>query len=180
MPAPMPLVLRRLQAVLALAFVFTMSVDAQAFERQWHLGGGLGAVLPAGEYSLGPALGAHAAYGISDVFDVRLELVGSRHTHDIGPAVNSFSAAAGLAYKLDVIEWVPYAGALAGYTYADPEIEPSELGPHRSPTLGFILGLDYGFSRSFGLGACFREDFLLVGGGAQATFLLRAEHRWGW
>jgi len=164
---------------LVLAGLLCSSSPALAFERQWHLGGGGGVVLPPGDYSTGPAVGAHLAYGLSDVFDLRLELLGSRHTHDVTPTATVLSGAAGIAYKLDIIEWVPYAGALAGYTWSDPDL-PSDDGPHRSPTVGFILGVDYGFSRSFGIGAAFREDLLLSGGGAQGAFLLRAEYRWGW
>src|SRR5687768_9873032 len=130
---------------LVLAALLGSSSPALAFERQWHVGAGGGVVLPPGEYSVGPALAAHGA--------------------------SVLSGAAGIAYKLDIIEWVPYGGVLAGYTWSDPDL-PSELGPHRSPTLGFILGVDYGFSRNFGVGVAFREDFLLSGGGMQGAFLL--------
>jgi hypothetical protein len=165
-----------LPALLALS---TISGSAQAFERQWHLGASAGAVSPAGKYSLGPAVGAYGAYGISDVFDLRLELLGSRHTRDAMPDAAVLSGAAGIAYKLDIIEWVPYGGLLAGYTWSSEEL-PSSEGPHRSPTVGFILGVDYGFSRSFGVGLAFREDLLLQGGNAQGALLLRGEYRWGW
>ena len=176
----MPTAHRLKLTLLTCALALSTSNVAFAFERQWHLGGGAGVVLPPGEYSLGPALGAHAAYGISDVFDVRLELQGSRHSADGAPTINVLSGAAGLAYKLDIIEWVPYGGLLAGYSYADVEVTPADAGPQSSPTLGLIAGIDYGLSRSFGLGAAFREDFLLTEGLMQSTFLLRAEHRWGW
>ncbi|HEV8248263.1 MAG TPA: hypothetical protein VGP93_20950 [Polyangiaceae bacterium] len=172
----------RLSAAALVAFVSCLLWvhEAHAFERQWHLGGGAGVAFPPGGYSLGPALGAHAAYGISDVFDLRLELVGARHAKSGEPSANVFSGAFGIAYKLDVIEWVPYFGVLAGYQLVRPEPDPSGDLPGNSPSVGLIGGLDYGFSRSFGLGVCYRQDLLLSGGATSGLLLLRAEYRWGW
>jgi len=47
---------------------------ARAFEREWHVGGGVGITAYPHHYSAGPSLGLNAAYGISDVFDLKLEL----------------------------------------------------------------------------------------------------------
>ncbi|MEI9949603.1 MAG: hypothetical protein WDO74_11645 [Pseudomonadota bacterium] len=54
---------------------------ARAFEREWHVGGGVGLTAYPHYYSAGPALGLNAAYGISDVFDLKLELLGSSHSY---------------------------------------------------------------------------------------------------
>ena len=43
---------------------FSRSPPARAFERQWHLGGGVGAAVRSDGYDIGPALGVHGAYGI--------------------------------------------------------------------------------------------------------------------
>jgi hypothetical protein len=153
---------------------------ARAFEREWHLGAGAGAVIPSGDYELGPALGLYAAYGISDVFDVRLELAGSRHGIEQGDAVNVLSGALGLVYKIDIIEWVPWAGVTGGYYISIPRPLDEAGLPRASFSGGVTAGVDYALTRSVGLGASFREDFL-VGEGTNVTLLfLRGEYRFGW
>lgn len=179
MPRASMLSHRNWLAVLASLGATLLATPAHAFERQWHLGGGAGVVWPPAAYSLGPALSAHAAYGLSDVFDLRLEVLASRHGRDGWPSASLLSGAGGIAYKLDIIEWVPYAGLMAGYAWSDPDL-PAAEGPHRAPLLGLLVGVDYGFSRSFGLGVAVREDLLLTSGRSQGAALLRAEYRWGW
>jgi hypothetical protein len=153
---------------------------AQAFEREWHLGGGVGAAIPSGDYDLGPALELYAAYGISDVFDVRLEFAGSRHGVEQGDSLNLFSGALGLVYKIDIIQWVPWIGATGGYYVATPSPLPLAGLPESSFYGGLTAGLDYALTRSVGLGASFREDFLLDEGTNVTLLFLRAEYRFGW
>jgi hypothetical protein len=159
---------------------------AEAFEREWHLGGGLGVTAYPHHYSVGPALGLHAAYGISDVFDLKLELLGSDHTYRDSPKSESrsvlpYSAAVGLAYKLDVLQWIPYGGLLLGYQHSVGRL-PIPAPFRRDDLLAaLVLGLDYALSRDWGLGVSLRTDFLLTSrepGGATTT-LLRAEYHWG-
>ena len=172
-------------AILSLFATLLESGLAGAFERQWHLGGGLGvASFASGEANLGPALGVHAAYGLSDMFDVRGELTGSTHTLDDERRVNLYSASLGIAYKIDVLEWVPYAGLFVGsYIWggeAAPENQTGFVG------ISTMLGIDYALSRSFGLGLQLRYHGGLydppksLTDGAYFTGLLRAEYRWGW
>src|SRR3954470_12003559 len=78
---------------------------ARAFEREWHVGGGVGFTAYPSYYGLGPSLGLHAAYGLSDVFDLKLELLGASHSYQANAASPSergasYSAVAGLSYKL--------------------------------------------------------------------------------
>ncbi len=166
--------------LLALIASVTWSKTAHAFERQWHLGAAGGVVWPPPAYDVGPAFGAYAAYGISDVFDLKLELVASHHGRGDADAVNPISVAGGIAYKLDVITWIPYFGLLGGYQFALPAPAASDDPLRSSPLVGFFGGLDYGFSRSFGLGLSYREDLLLASGSFSGILLLRAEYRWGW
>ena len=158
---------------------------ARGFEREWHLGGGVGLASAASGYGLGPALGLHAAYGISDVFDARLELSGSHHTYELGEAEESteiFSVAALLSYKIDIIAWVPHFGAGFGYFHftkappADSAFRRDDVG------LALELGLDYAVSRNFGLGigAHFDMPFNEIGAARYFALLLRGEYRWGW
>jgi hypothetical protein len=153
---------------------------ALAFEREWHLGAAAGVSNGHG-LKLSPALGAYAAYGISDVFDVRAELLA--RGYQIGDEKNphALMGSVGLAYKLDVLRWVPWAGVYVGYQEL---LEPPPAGSvfkQRDMVLGLGLGLDYAFTRKLGVGVTLRFDQALAGQDA-TTFdaLLRAEYRWGW
>jgi hypothetical protein len=153
---------------------------AQAFEREWHLGAAAGTASGKG-LSMSPALGIYGAYGISDVFDVRLELTARGYGLAEKQDPYALSTAAGLVYKLDVLRWVPWAGVYVGYLNFF-KVPRAELGhQQRDVTLGFGVGLDYAFSRNFGLGVTLRGDDSL-GGERLSSYesLLRAEYRWGW
>ncbi len=153
--------------------------SAQAFERQWHLGGGAG-VSDGSGLSLSPALGIYVAYGISDVFDARLELTARGYHFQSEADPNGLSAMAGLVYKLDVLTWVPWAGVYVGYQGFDAVPRQDFAFKQHDVALGMGLGLDYGWSRSFGLGITLRfDDALTRAEGATFDALLRAEYRWG-
>lgn len=158
-------------ASVSLLALVALERHAFAFERQWHLGGGLGGVIANG-YSLGPAFNAYAAYGISDVFDVRLEAAASRNAPSF-----LYGAKLALAYKLDVIEWIPYAGVDAGFLGVS---SPRDRFKAASPTVGALVGLDYAVSRDFGLGLAGFYDYALAGGGSIISAFLRAEYRFGY
>jgi hypothetical protein len=154
--------------------------QAQAFEREWHLGAGAG-VANGNGLELSPALGAYAAYGLSDVFDVRLEVTARGYHFGGEQNPNAISAMAGVAYKLDVLRWVPWAGVYAGYlAFLDAPRKDLTFN-QRDVALGIGLGLDYAFSRQLGVGVTLRYDDAL-GRADSSSFdaLLRAEYRWGW
>lgn len=156
---------------------FCLAPSASAFERQWHLGGGLGAATFAEDYGTGPAASLYAAYGISDMFDVRLELTGSRHAWGEDKLAWGYSGAAGLAYKVDVLSWVPYFGLLAGYQGFSGDTAADSGWAE----LSIPLGLDYSPSRSFAIGAQIRSSALIRNAvTVSGHFLLRAEYRWGY
>ncbi|HVY31716.1 MAG TPA: outer membrane beta-barrel protein [Polyangiaceae bacterium] len=153
---------------------------AHAFEREWHLGAAVGA---AGGKSLkvAPALGAYAAYGVSDVFDVRLEMTLRGYEIAAGKNPYALSTMAGLTYKLDVLRWVPWAGVYVGYLAFLGNPPPDFAFKKRDVALGVGAGLDYAFSRDFGCGATVRvDDSLAAAGGSSWESLLRVEYRWGW
>jgi hypothetical protein len=151
---------------------------AAAFEREWRvgLGGGLAAV---DEVGLGPALDVHGAYGLSDLFDVNLELLGSRHRAD--GSTDVLSAAAGMSYKIDVFQWIPYVEVAGGLYYYGGDGGPNgEKGVE--PGASAALGLDYLVSRSFSLGLQVRQHASFSDGLSlpYLTSTLRAAYRWGW
>jgi len=158
----------------ALGAVLLSAAPARAFERQWHLGGGLGGAAPT-DYELGPAFGIHGAYGLSDVFDLRLELQGSRNGVGSLP-VWFYGARFALAYKVDVIQWIPYA-AISGGGFAIAWDGATLV----RPSAGAMLGLDYAVSRHFGLGVLGAGDYVFVESGITVLALVaRAEYRFGW
>jgi hypothetical protein len=159
---------------------------AQAFEREWHVGGGVGLTAYPSYYSAGPSLGLNAGYGISDVFDLKLELLGSSHSYQAradGPSEHgaAYSAVAGLSYKLDVLQWIPYGAALVGFQHIAGPLPVSEPFRRDDAIVAGVLGLDYAATRNFGLGVSLRANLLLssIGEGQAITTMLRAEYHWG-
>lgn len=175
--------MRRAALVLGVGLALGLSVlprVASAFEREWHLGAGAGVSNGEG-LALSPALAAYAAYGLSDVFDARVELTARGYHFGSEQNPNALSAMVGVAYKLDVLRWVPWAGVYAGYlTFLDPPPAKSAF-KRNGVLLGLGLGLDYAFTRKFGVGVTLHLDDAL-GQPRASTFdaLLRAEYRWGW
>jgi len=159
---------------------------AQAFEREWHVGGGVGLTAYPKYYGAGPSLGLNAGYGISDVFDLKLELLGSSHTYQATAQSPSergeaYSGAAGLSYKVDILQWIPYGAALVGFQHIAGRLPASEPFRRNDALLVLVIGVDYAATRNFGLGLSLRTNFLLstLGEGEAFTTMLRAEYHWG-
>jgi hypothetical protein len=176
----------RALAPCALAVALAVAGQAHAYEEQWHFGGGLGAAeFVNGGSPIAPMLGAHVAYDVSDMFDFRLELGAAQHEFLPDRPTRLYSAAGGVVYKLDVLEWVPYAGILGGYYAFSGGPWPSHL-KQRELGVSIPLGLDYTLSRTFGLGAQISYHGFMsdpLGGVGDAPYfsaLLRAEFRYGW
>jgi hypothetical protein len=166
--------------VAVVAALCAVASPARAFERQWHVGAALGAADGSG-LSLSPAVGVYGAYGLSDVFDMRLEVTARGYGLSEEGNPNQLSAMLGLVYKLDVLRWIPWGGVYAGYQGFDAAPRKGLAFKQHDAALGMGVGLDYAFSRSFGAGVTLRSDSALSR--AQATTfdtLLRAEYRWGW
>jgi hypothetical protein len=158
---------------------------AFAFEGQWHLGGGVGAGWFADSgTSPGPVLGLHAAYGLSDTFDAKLEGLGALHQHD-DQRLGLLGVSAGLSYKIDVIQWIPYVGVQVGYYRLTGAVRPGGLNGHEIG-MSVDLGMDYAPIRSFAAGLALRYHGFLsdplasLGDAPYLSALLRAEFRWGW
>ena len=180
-------------AAFAIAALFA-ATNAAAFERQHHLGGGGGLSLlkidDKSTLDIGAGLGIHYAYGITDQFNLMAEgttsIVALNEAH--GPGVPNTrpgavdSLAVGISYVFDVIQWVPYAGVLAGgYLLSGGSIGPGSPEPAAGGQLA--IGLDYQLSRTFALGVAYRQHFILTHLSTYpmySTTFLRAEYVWGW
>jgi opacity protein-like surface antigen len=176
---------RRVVSASLATLVLVGASSAQAFERQFHAGGGLGVVeMKRGDFS-GPAIGAELdlTYGLSDMFNVLVETSYSPHilTGSVagplddkgvaGPSrdvrmpgtFHAFSATTGIAYTLDVLRWIPYIGVLGGVSYVSgkcdqvtPELKcTGEVSDVRLEWV-LALGLDYQITRSLAAGLALR------------------------
>jgi hypothetical protein len=169
-----------------LALSALVSTNARAFENQWHLGASANALTFAGDKSYWvPTLGLYGAYGLSDVFDVRLE---TGLGLPVSPTKSGASLEYGelvLAYKVDIIEWIPWVGLGAGVFGATGDLQGGDRNALQ-PAGSLWIGMDYAFSREWGVGALFamhswfadstRSNVRL----AAEQFGLRFEHRFGW
>jgi len=155
-----------------------VSPAAFGADEEWHAGGRAGITVMKGT-GVAPALGLHGAYGLGDMFDATVEVLGSHHVGSTGTDV--LSASAGAAYKIDVFEWIPYVSLLAGYY--DYIGSP---GPNREHGSQFgasaQIGLDYLPMRELALGAEVRWHASFSDGFHFPLFsaTLGAEYRWGW
>ncbi|WP_394832918.1 hypothetical protein LVJ94_41095 [Pendulispora rubella] len=166
--------------------------EAQAFERQHHLGFGGGfSLLKAENTSLAPGGGGaiHYSYGLSDSLNLLVE--GGTSVLSI-PAPEGFAGAsgsrtlllsslgAGIGYSFDVVQWVPYVGILgSGYLAYGPASD----GAVGAAGVQAALGIDYQVSRSFSVGLALRQHVLLskiTTYPSYTTAFLRAEYVWGW
>jgi hypothetical protein len=178
--------LRLLGVSAAFLIALVAGRDAHAFERQWHAGvdAGYAALFEGGASGFGG--GAHAAYGLTDAFNVMLEVDVTRHPSasvTLGPdsAPKTFSletvvsGGAGLAYTIDIARAVPYVGVLAaGYHLSDL----SSISPGGQ----IALGLDYQLERNWAVGAQIRVHTIFTadaGTIAYMTTFLRLEYLWG-
>ena len=159
---------------------------SQAFEGQWHLGAGLGAMDYRGDTNyLMPELTLHGAYGVSDTFDARMEL-GAALPVSSGSSGRSLEYAEGVfAYKLDVIEWIPWAGLGVGAFAASGGLQGANRDAVQ-PAASLWFGLDYAFSRQWGVGgfvsmhSWFADSARSGVRYAATNFGLRIERRFGW
>src|SRR5688500_11665289 len=111
------------------------------------------------------------------MFDVRAEVRSSFHGKtSTTPAFGIHFGWLGLAYKLDVLEWIPYFGVRAGFYEQNAQVAD---WARRGGTIGGFAGLDHAFSRSFAAGLETAVDRLLPAG-ATSSLALRAEYRWGY
>lgn len=174
--------MRAFPAVFGLVAVVVSAVTrpSLAFENQWHLGVGAGLANYDRASSIAPAFGVHGAYGLSDSFDARLELINSWHS-----SAPLAAALAGITYKLDVIQLIPWGGLAVGGYYLGDGLSGKGRNSFE-PGVAALLGLDYAWSREWGLSLAFGLHMLPFAEDRTpvalryTTSMLRIEHRWGW
>lgn len=143
--------MRAAAAALALA-TFVFAAPAAAVEREVAAGVNLGGAMlvQSGRSTpdIGPAAGLHLTYGLSDAFNLLVEggwallQPSTPHGASVPKTLPAWGANVdvGVAYVLDVFQWVPYVGLLVGgYDFAGGTI------PGSKPYVGaaIALGLDY-------------------------------------
>ena len=160
--------------------------SAGAVERENALGVDVGpAVLvlaDKGAPDVGATVGLHYTLGLSDAFNfvasAGWSLVAIGETTPGGPA-SVTNVNAGVAYVLDVLQWVPWASLeLGGYTMQGGAIAGVKL----DAGIAIGLGLDYRLDRSWSVGVAVHQHFLadLSTYPSFTQALVRFEYVWGW
>jgi hypothetical protein len=183
---------KRGAALIAGAAGVARAPSAHAVEREQFLGANLGgsALIVADKNSpdIGPALGAHWGYGMSDEFNLMVEAAWSLASNSDKPAPKTpatrpssvWDAEVGVGYVFDVLSWVPYAGLLVGAdVLTGGTLEHTQV----KPDFVVALGLDYRFDRHWAVGAALRQHVLLVDSSTYPSFtqaFARCEYTWGW
>ncbi len=177
-------------ALVAVALV--AASNAGAVEREHHLGVDLGAAMlvvsDKSAADVGPALGVHWSYGLSDAFNLMVD--GAWSAVDIGEKaqgpttpktrpMNVTNVDVGVAYVFDVLQWVPWAGVLVGgYALAGGTLPSAKL----LPGAAIALGLDYRWSRTLLFGVSVRQH-AFTESSTYPSFtqaFARIEYSWGW
>jgi hypothetical protein len=164
------------------AVVVGVPAPASATEQQWRTGAEIGyAIVALAEGTLGGfAVGAHATYGLSDAFNLRLGA--DLCTFDRLPPASYalvWGGSVGLEYVIDVLDWVPYVGLSLDAMGVYKEAERHDL------FAGFELpiGLGYQLLPEWTVGGEFRYRSLLFGTDLgpipMLAFLARSEYVFG-
>lgn len=176
--------LRSFLAVAAAAAALLSAGRAGAFERSWRAGGSLGyAALFGGPNASGLGGGLHVTYGVSDSWNLMAATDVTLHPY---PRWLFWSGTVGVTYVVDVLEWVPYAGALAGGAgifSVNPNCGASIVEPCKAFRIDLELpfGLDYHVTPRLAVGVAGRFRILLLGEVPWMTMgaFARAEYVWG-
>lgn len=171
--------MRAVAAAFLFVCIFFSSAGAEALERQQGFGldAGLSILTISGQNAeLGIAYGLHYSLALNDQFDIVGELGGA--VVDLNPIVNATSLAgrpsqlwnadAGVIYKIDIVQVVPYIGALAGgYVLYGGSLPSAQV----YPGVEIAAGADYLLSRHLAIGLAIREHLLFTDLDTYPTYL---------
>lgn len=176
-------------ALLAAAFVVTASSDADAIERQHHIGlaPAIGILQIDGKSTSSTGAGAggalHYTYGLTDQWNLTVEagrvIVAADQDFPYSPASVDHGAV-GAAYVIDILRWVPYIGVAGGlYRLSGGTLDEALF----LPGLSVGAGIDYQLNRHFAVGLAGRQHVLLSKLDtypSYTTLLFRFEYMWGY
>lgn len=197
-PLLLPTVLRpalaKILALSACCAVLVSSREAEAFERQWHAGGGLG-IRPtsldgASAQGVAPLFVANLTYGLTDAFDAFAEvgLAYPGFSRGVEPARALITTGdLGIVYTLDVLRVVPYLGVFGGVhhvgniTLAAPDGTTRSFGG-TGLDLGAAFGARYQWDRTLAFGADlrFHRPILLPETTQALGIFVSAAYTWGY
>jgi hypothetical protein len=182
--------MRATVAAVALVGALFAPRTAEAFERSQGFGldAGLAVLSVSGQAAeVGISYGLHYSIALTDQFDFVAEAGGA--IVDLDPIVVAmgptnrpsmmWNADAGVIYKLDIVRFVPYFGALAGgYILSGGSLPSVQVQPGGE----LAVGADYLLTRSWAVGLSIREHFLFTDLGNYPSYLTvtgRFEYTWG-
>jgi hypothetical protein len=182
--------MRALAAAVVLGGFLLAPRAAHAFERSQGFGldAGLAVLSVNGESAeVGISYGLHYSLALTDQFDFVTEAGGA--VVDLNPIVTPTSPVdrpsmlwnvdAGVIYKLDIVQFVPYFGVLAGgYVLTGGSLPSAQVLPGGE----LAVGADYLLSRRWAVGLAIREHFLFTDLGTYPSYLTvtaRLEVNWG-
>jgi hypothetical protein len=181
---------KKLPSLLATtALSLALARGAGAVEQEHQLGVDIGlpmlTIADKATPDIGAAFGVHYGYGITDQFNLLVELQYSLLALDVFPndppthPSQMWNCDIGVTYVLDVLRWVPYFGGLAGGYLMNGGTLP---GPLVLPGAEIVVGLDYLVTPKWALGFEVSEHFLFTDISlytSYSTAFARTEFRWG-
>ncbi len=172
-----------LPALALAAAALALAGRAAAADPPWHVGLSLGyAALLGGSTWNGFSGAAHLGYAINDTFMLIAQVEAADHP---SAGVTLVSGGVGATYLLDVLEWVPWAGAEVGpAAFVGGAACGTTLGeacPSLRLDLAVPFGLDYRVSKSFTVGLGGRYQMLVLGASMWSALSVgaQAEYVWG-
>ena len=180
--------MKRSLALAVLGATTALAPAARAVEREHQVGAGVGPTffVANGKTSFGGGFDAHYTYGLTDAFNLLVEVswatVAFHGGTDPSHTRPSWVAGGevGASYVFDVLRWVPYVGVLVG----GGPVSGGPLGRTKMlPDVVLALGLDYRIDRSWAVGAAVREHMFYTEMStypSNTQIFARAEYTWGW
>lgn len=140
------------------------SSRAWAMPGEVAVGGELGVGMST-RASWSPTVGVRGAYGVAEALELQLELSGQWFRPQ-APTVPNDGAllrlVPALAYKFDVLRWVPFARLGAGPTLDIPTAKSND--PHVGFALQGGVGAEYLIDRSLSFGFAYQADWVTGAG----------------